>query len=74
MAVIFQCLAAGSSILNREIESESMRPLARSLTKQLDILRQLLRDQSLRDPTTYSDRIMGSLIKFDQTFAEFELR
>ena len=74
MPCVLQCLAAGSSILNREIESESMRPLARSLTKQLDILRQLLRDQSLRDPMSYPDRIVASFIKFDQTFAEFELR
>ncbi|XP_067935880.1 lateral signaling target protein 2-like [Watersipora subatra] len=68
-----ECLAAGSSILNREIESESMRPLAKSLTKQLDQLRRALRDQSTRDPLFYPDKIKSAFIKFDESFAEFEL-
>ncbi len=31
-----ECLAAGSSILNREAESAVMRPLAKALTKSLE--------------------------------------
>lgn len=51
-----------------------MRPLAKSLTKQIDQLRQLLRDQSLKDPTSYTEAIKQQLIKFDQTLSDFELR
>lgn len=68
-----ECLAAGSSIMNREIESASMRPLARALTKNLDSLRTLLREQCLRNQSIDSDRIRESLTIFDKLFAEFEL-
>ena len=43
-----ECLAAGSSIMNREAESSAMRPLARALTKSLDIVRNLLREHALK--------------------------
>lgn len=68
-----ECLAAGSSILNREVESASMRPLARALTKNLDSLRCILRDQSLRNIAEYTERIQEALVIFDKLFAEFEL-
>lgn len=68
-----ECLAAGSSIMNREMESASMRPLARALTKNLDSLRCILRDQCLMNANEYSDRIREALIIFDKLFAEFEL-
>ncbi|XP_050397337.1 lateral signaling target protein 2 homolog isoform X2 [Patella vulgata] len=68
-----ECLAAGSSIMNREIESASMRPLARALTKNLDSLRSVLREQCLRNINQYSERIRESLVIFDKLFAEFEL-
>ncbi|XP_062620399.1 lateral signaling target protein 2 homolog [Saccostrea cucullata] len=68
-----ECLAAGSSIMNREIESASMRPLARALTKNLDSLRTLLREQCLRNQSIDSDRVRESLTIFDKLFAEFEL-
>ena len=54
---IFQCLAAGSSILNREVESASMRPLARALTKNLDSLRNVLREQCLKSVNEYTERV-----------------
>lgn len=69
-----ECLAAGSSIMNREVESASMRPLARALTKNLDSLRTLLREQCLRNLNSYTERINEALIIFDKLFAEFELR
>ncbi|KAJ8316652.1 hypothetical protein KUTeg_005795, partial [Tegillarca granosa] len=69
-----ECLAAGSSIMNREIESASMRPLARALTKNLDSLRTLLREQCLRNINSFTERIKESLMIFDKLFAEFELR
>ncbi len=31
-----ECLAAGSSIMNKETESEAMRPLAKAVTKSLE--------------------------------------
>ncbi|XP_064599707.1 lateral signaling target protein 2 homolog isoform X2 [Liolophura sinensis] len=68
-----ECLAAGSSIMNREVESASMRPLARALTKNLDSLRAILRDQCLRNINCYTDRIKEALVIFDKLFAEFEL-
>ncbi|KAL3863867.1 hypothetical protein ACJMK2_005594 [Sinanodonta woodiana] len=68
-----ECLAAGSSIMNREVESASMRPLARALTKNLDSLRCILREQSLRNINEYSERIREALVIFDKLFAEFEL-
>lgn len=41
----FQCLAAGSSIMNREAESSQMRPLAKAVTKTIETVRNLLREQ-----------------------------
>lgn len=72
--LLFQCLAAGSLIMNREVESASMRPLAKALTRNLDILRSLLRDQCLKDQNDYTENISESLAVFDRLFAEFELR
>ncbi len=34
-----ECLAAGSSIMNKETESEAMRPLAKAVTKSLEKVR-----------------------------------
>lgn len=80
-----ECLSAGSAILNREIESAEMRPIAKAVTKSLDNVRNLLRDQCLRnnipnapslkldqhDQTT--ETLYESLKIFDRLFAEFEL-
>ncbi|XP_064630520.1 lateral signaling target protein 2 homolog isoform X2 [Lineus longissimus] len=68
-----ECLAAGSSIMNHEIESASMRPLARALTRTLDNLRSMIRDQCLRNSSQYTEKIKDALTMFDQLFAEFEL-
>ncbi|KAK5986172.1 Lateral signaling target protein 2 [Trichostrongylus colubriformis] len=67
-----ECLAAGSSIIDHESESDAIRPLAKELTRHLDSLRDLLKDQSLRDPLIYTDAIKESLLKFDHLFAAFE--
>lgn len=68
-----ECLAAGSTIMNREVESASMRPLARALTKNLDSLRSILREQCLKNINSYTERIKEALTIFDKLFAEFEL-
>lgn len=68
-----ECLAAGSNIIHRELESASMRPLAKALTRALDNVRCLLREQSLKNSLTYSDKVREALRIFDRLFAEFEL-
>lgn len=78
-----ECLSAGSAILNRELESAEMRPLAKAVTKSLDNVRNLLRDQCLRNNTPNSpilnldidkeETLFESLKIFDRLFAEFEL-
>ncbi|KAK5644585.1 hypothetical protein RI129_005885 [Pyrocoelia pectoralis] len=79
-----ECLAAGSSIMNREAESTVMRPLARALTKSLENVRNLLRETCLRSNTPnaplqlnsndlINEVLIESLKIFDKLFAEFEL-
>lgn len=80
-----ECLSAGSAILNREVESAEMRPLAKAVTKSLDNVRNLLREQCLRNNTPNSpilkldlhdqttETLYESLKIFDRLFAEFEL-
>lgn len=80
-----ECLAAGSSIMNRELESAAMRPLAKAVTKSLDNVRNLLREQCLHikipnSPKlnldindTCTETLCESLKIFDRLFAEFEL-
>ncbi|KAM9708895.1 lateral signaling target protein 2 homolog isoform 1-T1 [Menidia menidia] len=68
-----ECLAAGSIIMNREIESIAMRPLAKDLTRSLEEVRNITRDQALRDLNLYPDRMKDALRHFDSLFAEFEL-
>ncbi|XP_076833723.1 lateral signaling target protein 2 homolog [Brachyhypopomus gauderio] len=68
-----ECLAAGSIIMNREIESMAMRPLAKDLTRSLEEVRNVTRDQALRDLNFYTERMRQALRHFDGLFAEFEL-
>ncbi|CAB1335260.1 unnamed protein product [Coregonus sp. 'balchen'] len=68
-----ECLAAGSIIMNRELESMAMRPLAKDLTRSLEEVRNITRDQALRDLNFYTDRMRDALRHFDSLFAEFEL-
>nr|CAH7768037.1 unnamed protein product [Callosobruchus chinensis] len=79
-----ECLAAGSSIMNRESESTAMRPLAKAVTKSLENVRNLLRDACLRNNTPngpirldsnelVTEMLLESLKIFDRLFAEFEL-
>ncbi|XP_068232612.1 lateral signaling target protein 2 homolog isoform X2 [Palaemon carinicauda] len=68
-----ECLAAGSSIMNREAESSRMRPLAKAVTKTIETVRNLLREQCLKPVPEYTEKIRESLKIFDRLFAEFEL-
>ena len=67
-----ECLAAGSSIMNKEGESESMRPLAKAVTKSLEKVRALLREQCLSPQPEYTESIREHLKIFDRLFADFE--
>ena len=67
-----ECLAAGSSIMNKESESEAMRPLAKAVTKSLEKVRGLLREQCLSANQEYTETIRENLKIFDRLFADFE--
>lgn len=67
-----ECLAAGSSIMNKEFESEQMRPLAKAVTKTLEKVRSFLRTQCLSPTPHYTEEIHENLKIFDRLFAEFE--
>ncbi|XP_077992008.1 lateral signaling target protein 2 homolog [Glandiceps talaboti] len=67
-----ECLAAGSTIMNREMESAALRPRAKEVIRSLDCLRSVLRDQCLRNVHVYTDKIKDTLMRFDQIFADFE--
>ncbi|XP_037091127.1 lateral signaling target protein 2 homolog [Pollicipes pollicipes] len=69
-----ECLAAGSCIMNREMESAGMRPLAKAVTKSLENVRVMLREQCLKSPQEFTEKLCESLKIFDRLFAEFELR
>lgn len=71
-----ECLAAGSSIMNREVESGAMRPLAKALTKSLEAVRCLLREAALQSSQAHeiqTEKLTQSLKVFDRLLAEFEL-
>ena len=67
-----ECLAAGSSIMNKESESEAMRPLAKAVTKSLEKVRALLREQVPSINQDYTEKIRENLKIFDRLFADFE--
>lgn len=50
-----------------------MRPLAKALTKSLENVRNLLREQCFRNPPEFTEKICESLKILDRLFAEFEL-
>ena len=62
----------GSSIMNKETESEAMRPLAKAVTKSLEKVRALLRAQALTLNQEYTENIRENLKIFDRLFADFE--
>lgn len=67
-----ECLAAGSSVLNHEDESDELRPLARHITKVMESVRTKLREQCLRDVACYPEDLVDALRWFDYNWAEFE--
>lgn len=69
-----QCLLAGTFIEVEEAEGAQLRPRARNLLCSLELVRTVLREQSLSQPGTYPEPVRAALVQFDRLFAEFELR
>lgn len=67
-----ECLAAGSSVLNHESESDELRPLARHIIKVMEEIRVKLREQCLRDVSCYPEELVDAMRWFDYNWAEFE--
>ncbi|KAL1242219.1 Lateral signaling target protein [Trichinella spiralis] len=51
-----ECLAAGSSIVDRDFESDAIRPLAKALSRHIDDMREILKSQSLKNPAVYPEK------------------
>lgn len=57
-----------------ESDGAQLRPQARNLLCSLELVRRVLREQSLSQPNCYPEPVQTVLIQFDRLFAEFELR
>ncbi|XP_065590710.1 lateral signaling target protein 2 homolog [Cyrtonyx montezumae] len=68
-----ECLLAGTFLEVEEAEGVQLRPRARNLLCSLELVRALLREQSLSQPSTYPEPVRAALVQFDHLFAEFEL-
>ncbi|XP_072846035.2 lateral signaling target protein 2 homolog isoform X1 [Pogona vitticeps] len=68
-----ECLMAHTYIDVDEADGLRLRPLAKDLLCSLELVRMVLREQSLNQPGPYSDLVCRALIRFDTLFAEFEL-
>ncbi|XP_035194837.1 lateral signaling target protein 2 homolog [Oxyura jamaicensis] len=68
-----ECLLAGTFIEVEEAEGAQLRPRARNLLCSLELVRTVLREQSLSQPGTYPEPVRAALVQFDRLFAEFEL-
>ncbi|XP_060621623.2 lateral signaling target protein 2 homolog [Anolis sagrei] len=68
-----ECLMAHTYIDVDEADGVRLRPLAKDLLCSLELVRVVLREQSLNQPGPYSEPIRRALVRFDMLFAEFEL-
>ncbi|XP_039629776.1 lateral signaling target protein 2 homolog isoform X3 [Polypterus senegalus] len=69
-----ECLSAGSFLEVREAEGLLLRPLAEDLLRSLEVVRLLLREQSLGDFRSYSAHVQEALLQYDHSYCQFELR
>lgn len=69
-----QCLVAGTVLELEEADGLQLRPLAKNLVCSLQLVRKVLREQSLSQASPCSEPVRMALIRFDTLFAEFELR
>ncbi|XP_066053548.1 lateral signaling target protein 2 homolog [Chamaea fasciata] len=68
-----ECLLAGTFLEMEESDGAQLRPQARNLLCSLELVRTVLREQSLNQPNSYPEPVRTVLIQFDRLFAEFEL-
>ncbi|XP_051487094.1 lateral signaling target protein 2 homolog [Apus apus] len=68
-----ECLLAGTFLEVEEADGAQLRPQARNLLCSLELVRTVLREQSLSQPSSYPEPVRAVLIQFDRLFAEFEL-
>ncbi|KAM6116155.1 lateral signaling target protein 2 homolog [Pterocles gutturalis] len=68
-----ECLLAGTFLEVEEVEGAQLRPQARNLLCSLELVRTVLREQSLSQPGSYPEPVQAVLVQFDRLFAEFEL-
>ncbi|XP_039415821.1 lateral signaling target protein 2 homolog isoform X1 [Corvus cornix cornix] len=68
-----ECLLAGTFLEVEESDGAQLRPQARNLLCSLELVRTVLREQSLSQPNSYPEPVRAALIQFDWLFAEFEL-
>ncbi|XP_061858573.1 lateral signaling target protein 2 homolog isoform X2 [Colius striatus] len=68
-----ECLLAGTFLEVEEAEGTQLRPQARELLCSLELVRMVLREQSLSQPSSYPEPVRAVLVQFDRLFAEFEL-
>uniref|UniRef100_A0A8C4VZ71 Lateral signaling target protein 2 homolog n=1 Tax=Gopherus evgoodei TaxID=1825980 RepID=A0A8C4VZ71_9SAUR len=66
-----ECLVAGT--VSWEADGMQLRPLARNLVCSLQLVRKVLREQSLSQASSCSEPVRMALLRFDTLFAEFEL-
>ncbi|XP_065500369.1 lateral signaling target protein 2 homolog [Caloenas nicobarica] len=68
-----ECLLAGTFLEAEEMDGAQLRAQARNLLCSLELVRTVLREQSLSQPGSYPEPVRAVLIQFDRLFAEFEL-
>ncbi|XP_068016949.1 lateral signaling target protein 2 homolog isoform X3 [Melanerpes formicivorus] len=68
-----ECLLAGTFLEVEEADGAQLRPQARKLLSSLELVRTVLREQSLNQPSSYPEPVQAVLVQFDRLFAEFEL-
>ncbi|XP_038268698.1 lateral signaling target protein 2 homolog isoform X2 [Dermochelys coriacea] len=68
-----ECLVAGTVLELEEADGLQLRPLAKNLVCSLQLVRKVLREQSLSQASPCSEPVRMALIRFDTLFAEFEL-
>ncbi|XP_053149574.1 lateral signaling target protein 2 homolog [Hemicordylus capensis] len=68
-----ECLMARTYIDVDEADGVRLRPLAKDLLCSLELVRTVLREQSLSQTGPYLEPVRRALIRFDMLFAEFEL-
>ncbi|XP_010178515.1 PREDICTED: lateral signaling target protein 2 homolog, partial [Mesitornis unicolor] len=68
-----ECLLAGTFLEVEEADGAQLRPQARNLLCSLELVRTVLREQSLSQPSSYPEPVQAALVQFDRLFAEFEL-